>query len=473
MWNVEAPVQVDLSQDLEAQKLWEWLTSEEQTRFNEYFNAEKEGILYLTQDELTTLKSILAEDSSASHDADFDEFIQEQKTEWLSSQDILSNIEWLPEGIWESLDTHAEEILFGSEWILNNLDLSDTARDNIITSLAMSALWKLSESVDFKWDISELFLGIVENLSLLQNVVNQRVQLPIGWEVSALLFSESGDKNYIFSDANIWKDFFDFLSGDSLSEEKIKTYIEERNLPTGSETIITNNLNGLSVWAKEDLQSILSSLWNKDNTDIDWDTSPTTTIDPEVLPSEDDLDEMEEKWGLFAMFAKMIREFMQWIIKFWEESWLIDDSDNKTGNSEDNPDEVEDAENENFDTSLPEDFPNRENIIKAFEWNPDLESQVHTIIDDISPDETTEESFDNLFGTNKSYTGFLSELVVAWDFPALQDKTLNSAQKMIAVLTEYSLYRNNIVNETVWERTKWTLWINERKLSGWNSDNVE
>jgi len=455
MW-VEAPIQVDLSQDDSWDNIDDiHLTDSEKTLLAQQFSEESEGIVYFTREELQNFKAILASEDPGMYTSQLQEFAAEQLSEGLSSEDILSGVDWLPEGIWESLDKHAEEILFGLEGVLNGLNLSDTARDNIITSLSMSALWNLSLSSNFEWDISELFLGMVKNLSLLQNLVHQRVQLPIGWEIPALVLSEDGDKNYIFSDANVWKDFFDFLSGDSVSEEKIKTYIEERNLPTGSETIITNNINGLSVWAQEDLQSILSALWTKDNTDTDWETSQATTIDSETLPSKDDLDEMEEKWGLFAMFAKMIREFMQWIIKFWEESWLIDGSDDQIQNPEGNPDEAEEIapttlENGRslFRTNISEEniSPFTQTQIQELfpeEWElTQTAKDIITTIDTIPGKKSFESEFYNLFAVRegKETTKFEEFITASGDLFITEWEPV-TPENLLAILTEYNRYR--------------------------------
>jgi len=77
----ETPERVDLSQDITSQEALASLTADEQARLQEYLDAEQQKIIYLTQQELGELKNILGEDASASHEADFDEFMQEQITE--------------------------------------------------------------------------------------------------------------------------------------------------------------------------------------------------------------------------------------------------------------------------------------------------------------------------------------------------------------------------------------------------------
>ena len=82
----DSPIQIDLSQEEDLAKLATDLTLEEQVRLDEYFGEKKKGIIYLTGQELSELKFIISEESSASHQADFDTFIQEQKI--LSSANI-------------------------------------------------------------------------------------------------------------------------------------------------------------------------------------------------------------------------------------------------------------------------------------------------------------------------------------------------------------------------------------------------
>jgi len=77
----ETPERVDLSQELSTQEALSTLTADEQARLQEYLDTEQQRIIYLTQQELGELKNILGEDASASHEADFDEFMQEQITE--------------------------------------------------------------------------------------------------------------------------------------------------------------------------------------------------------------------------------------------------------------------------------------------------------------------------------------------------------------------------------------------------------
>lgn len=88
----ETPYRADLSQDnLGNQELWDSLTPEEQIKLQEYLNTEHERIIYLTQTELSELRSIIGEDEdiSAQHDADFDEFMETQVQEGFSLSDII------------------------------------------------------------------------------------------------------------------------------------------------------------------------------------------------------------------------------------------------------------------------------------------------------------------------------------------------------------------------------------------------
>jgi hypothetical protein len=456
--SAEAPIQVDLSQDNSWDKISdEMLSNHEKKLLAEQFKEESEGIIYLTQQELDNFKNILqTQDINLGPSVntvmgnEMQSFVTEQLSEWLSSQDILSNIEWLPEWIWNSLDKHSEEILFGPEWVLKSLDLSDAARDNIITSLSMSVLWKLSDTSVLSWNISELFKWITDNLSILQNLVNQKIQLPIGWEVSSLSISAAWDRNYIFSDANVWKDFFDFISGETVSEDNIRKYIEERNLPIWSETNITNNLSGLWIDAQEHLQSIIWVISTTDDKDRNTDWVINTDLDN--LPTEDDLDDMEEKWGLFAMFAKMIREFMQWIIKFWEDAWLVDDSnEEKDEPKSDTPEEIAPTTIETwrglFRTKLSEwnisPFTIWE-IQKLFpeQWElTQTAKDIITTIDTISGEDNFESKFNNIFSQRewKETTKFEEFVKASNNTLILEWKS--EWENMLSILKKYNEYR--------------------------------
>jgi len=138
----EAPIQIDLSQDSSWDKIGdEHLTQDEKNLLKEHFTEEHEGIIYLTKQEIKDLKDTITTTVDPRWEAwgtqvlgeSFNEFIKQQKSEWLALSDIVESNNDIPEIIRAQIDAGingledtAKEKLFWDEGMFSSLDISDT-----------------------------------------------------------------------------------------------------------------------------------------------------------------------------------------------------------------------------------------------------------------------------------------------------------------------------------------------------------
>jgi len=460
----EAPIEVDVSQELSVQELWGWLTKEEQIKFNEYFNSDKEWILYLSQMELAELKRILWEDLSASHDADFDEFIDQQLSERLSSSDIFEWIDWIAEGFWDTLDALSKEALFWGNGALTQLPLSVAARNNIITSLSVSILWNIDKETFITWNITEMFNKLMKGFTPLKELTGATQTVGPGIIKNILNVAWDGERNTLFMDANTWVEFFDTLISKPMSKEEIKLYIEKHNLSPDDSTEIENDISGLTTRSAEIMKTLLAlpkkvptappeTKKPKVDSKETPETHPTETK-PEDIPTEDEIDEIIESWWLGAAFIKIIQEIFNMIQGLSGKSEDTDSS-KKTEKKEGKTPEVikkEKSELKKLIEWVPESQKNNSLILALTEgW--EKADEIKALIEWISPGEDGASKIDtvlNIFDTQ-------------WLSASMPTES-SDIDKKILFLKEYAV---------AWVesgQTKWNAWAEKRKSENWKRD---
>jgi len=117
-------------------------------------------------------------------------------------------------------------------------------------------------------------------------------------------------------DTNVWKDFFDMLLTTPMTNDAVKVYIEDRNLPVWDKTEIINNISALGIDTTAKMSEYLlffeksTSRVSSENASAHNLNTDAPVVDTENVPSRSEIKDMKEKWGLFAMFA----EFFETII---------------------------------------------------------------------------------------------------------------------------------------------------------------
>lgn len=311
----ETPERVDLSQDINNQEALNSLTDEERSQLREYLDTEHQKIIYLTQQELWELRGILQEDDSASHDADFDEFIQQQINEWLSSQDIVWNIEGnlLSPEVLESLDNESHNILF--EWenaVFHWLDISDTAKDTVSVALTFSLIEDITSNAQL---LQSLISGNADIGVLLAENYNDKF-----WNINAAFSSYfdisgeafqvpgNGENNAIFMELESGKSFFSDIMSGTVTADNVISKINEAN----TENILTpdiwdiNTLQEIWNFSQEELQALLAA---GSDTSPDASAPEAPTLDSETALTA--LERLREMGGIGAFLATIL-EFLQW-----------------------------------------------------------------------------------------------------------------------------------------------------------------
>lgn len=469
MW-VDAPIQIDLSRDSSWDQVDDsLLTPEDKSLLKEQFNEESEWIIYLSRQELSELKNTLDATSDPRWNQgweqgvweSFQEFITDQKQEWLSSSDIFESVEGVPEGLWDTLDALSQEALFWWEGVLKGLTLSDTARDNITTSLSLSILWNIDIWSNFEWDTIAAFENAVANLSSLRSLSSARETVGHDIQKSVLDMPENGERNYIFMDANIGMKFFDTLLSENMSESEIESYIEERNLSPESNTQIVNNIEWLSNARAQNIEALVNSLSetleSEELSEIQQEgiADITDVIDPNDIPSRAELDELKEQKGIFAILAEFFEILLNGMKNLANSVW--NDISNTSNN--DAPQEIENIpiEDETVSVLWNEDIPGKAEIL----GNPHLAKQIEEVLKGIDPRKDISEILAELFSTGKYNR--ISEVFkgqgIFWDNP----EDTSPWNQVLKVLSSYKDYRNDpeVFGKTE-NRPTWDNWAGKQ-----------
>lgn len=303
---LEAPIQIDLSDDNSWDQIDDSLLSDEEKQIlREHFTEDTEGIIYLTQQELQTLKDAIdisdlpnMPDTAlvAARTQDINSFIDEQIEEWISLEDIFSHVEWFPEvfnWLGDNLDTVSQELLFGANGIMDDVELTDTAKDHITTSLSIAWLQAIT---NLEWltaeNFQESFRAAIENLNAIKQVFSQTETTDDGDVPYTSIVHIAGEweLNSIFMNSAEGIAFFEGIISWTITEDQIESYVEERNTEAWDSSLETD-LSALSWVSREALEGVLWQIWLNLWTNDTWTTvvpqAITTPTDTPIVVPED------------------------------------------------------------------------------------------------------------------------------------------------------------------------------------------
>lgn len=343
--SIESPERVDLSKQEDIAKLKANLTQDEQTALDAYFNTQREGIIYITQNELLDLQAIMSWEelntlSPQIQDAtiiwDINTFMEEQVEEWLGLSDLLGDNTENNEAL-EPLKIILSEALFWNEGILWNQDISESAQNNFTTWFLLSivekiATWEINiESLVLQewWDpemVHEAFLaqlmGTFEApLSTFDELASATQQVPAG-TINTLMISDNGETNSIFMNPSESKAFFDELLSGTMTQEQIETLLESKN---NINDIPPINLAGISedLWGNvETIKQLVESIRTRQ--EVAW---ATITWGQVTIPDIPVPTEVPERKNFLDKLLLAITEFLSWLTS------SLDDFIGDTGSS--------------------------------------------------------------------------------------------------------------------------------------------
>ncbi len=461
----EAPIQIDLSQENSWDKIDDsLLTEEERKLLAEQFSKEAEGIIYLTQQEIQDFKNILSSEIPEIVSSELQEFATEQKIEGLSSSDLVGDMEGLPEDLLDWVDVISYETLFWKEGIMKDIELSDTAKDNIAVSLSLSAIKEL-QNVNLE-NYEKKFEELLPKLDIIQNVFWHIEGSWVGDLEHSLFIAWKGEQNYIFMDAMEGVKFFTSVFTGDIEENTIEPYIEERNLPAGSTTEITHRMSALQEFSEENTKAFIQNLPNivQNNEDIDI---------PENIPNtpkaQQSLIERLKNGNFFEKIFAVLLEAMKGFGLYNEDA--TETSPEQETNSSREKQEV--AETDAFMKLLQDsekywsDNSEFQTVISELEKNPKTLRQVKTIMESI-PDETFQESFADLFGESRKFSQ-ISKVFNDYGFNERLSQDISQSENLVALMTEYARYRNSPeVQGKESNRTSWLEYAQKRQKENWD-----
>lgn len=337
----EAPIQIDLSQE----NSWDQvdsllLTDKEKQTLSEHFSEESEWIIYLTQQELNQLKNILITQNvnlwsvpvNEAMSWELDAFIEEQTSEWISIEDLFewntdisaAMSEFAPE-----IETASQELLFWSEGLFSNLEISDTAKDHISVSLVLSIAHRWfdflkgyieehGENISpekMPEEMNNITQEMKEKFQDAKSIIDVTTPIDEWWvfyEEKKVHVQDKGEKNRIFMELQTGRAFFDSIFSGDTTGENVEEKIESQNLSEWEE--LNSDISGETklLWEKFwELQGAIASLSQEQARDIvDVVTevrNGNTTVVEEVIDDEDE-------WNELTGFAKIIHDLIQAII---------------------------------------------------------------------------------------------------------------------------------------------------------------
>jgi hypothetical protein len=512
----EVPNTIDLSHESAQQTIEEKLgivqigplspeQEQEREALSQYFETERTGLIHITQEELTAFKTTLGYENNHHRDRneEIDEFMQEQILEWederISVSDIISQIWEFKESDVEMIETAARETLFGPEWVMKNLDLSEDARVSISTSLILAILQKLNSGETLTpeqlnmmstQDMNTLFQTELQSLQALSATFSQREVVGPGIEKSKIDVSWNGDNNIIFSNILEGKNFFSRVIGWEINPGNLETEIESKNTQAWNPALEDDAAEILNL-TRSDILGIMEKSWievpDPSPPPASWGApwaAPEGVVVPPEIPTEVDktlLEQWKESGNIFLQILATLFEAIWSYGKWMEESdtdsaeaplsqWAIASEERDTHQEEENPGKILIT----FFNWLQEDFPaNKENVIAELSWNSELSGKMIQALESISSDETIEVSFTHIFG-NDRIDGIWSEIFRIFEnadlFATLPEGT-SEAQKILLLVEEYARYRNSVgvVGQTE-NRTTWEVYAQKRKQEWWSID---
>lgn len=425
---LDAPDQIDLSQDIKEQNIG--LSPDQKESFQAYLDGlkeeEKQGIIYLTQQELSDLASTVEQSVSWENDAqDFvvhdseklDSFIEEQKTEWLASADILEGVEWnlLTSELLQQIDALSQAALFENGGIFDGLGISDTAKDHVSVSLSFTLVEQAQKNPAIlqalKWNNPAPLLDLVEQYNTTFTTLGNtlRENEGIGWS----FITQNGEGNGIFMETDTGKEFFEKILDWKIDQNSIVAYITENNKEDGG--IINPTL-----WSNDTIKALIESgtLTQEKLTELLtngawWDTPPnwdSPNLPPDASPEDQKtwLEELKEKKPFGTIIAALL-EAIKWFIP---DELLEGDNIDRADRATDSPDEttseqVAKTPSQQIRTFFSEHadswifvWVNKDSIAELFpsEWElPQEAKNILARIEAIPGEENIEDKLNNLF----------------------------------------------------------------------------
>lgn len=471
--SLDSPVQIDLSDDAswDQSQLNDKLTQEEKDFLKEKFNEESEGIIYLTQQELDDLKSIIAIPMDSSRHMSVERFINTQTTEWLAVSDIVESNQDLPdiiraqiEGSIDGLEEIANEQLFWEEGMFSSLDISPTAQDHMRVSMSLSfmqhGMWVLQEKIDNNtltidditalndlWE--ELELKFAEIKGVADTV------LPVMWSPSSIHIAQNWELNKIFMDPSEWISFFDSIISGEIEATNIEERLEAGNVDSAEDiTVDLPQISNALNWNISKMAQSIENMSPEQRNELfgalqQASTSGTGAPNSWAWETSESNDSNDKK-SIWESIMELFKNFFD---------WFIDLSDGNDGNEDDWENQV----------TAPEEIKNQlvsvrasllsklsqwafigmqESSLKEFFESDTSLSSIISIIDeipDLGQQDTVEEKIDNLFFSPISSDASVMKIDAFMDANSLEgyknaDGSLNS-KNLLIILGKYKNYR--------------------------------
>jgi hypothetical protein len=383
------------------------------------------------------------------------EFFTIQKSEWLSSSDILGeardglNIQEI-----DQLDSISEKILFSADGVFNGLEISPQAQDNISVALTLSIidmLWKLdpitaeklTEIKSWEWDF---FNNIKDRLEGIRSAVWITDWADDGLRGSSVDIAGKWEGNYIFMQTEKWKEFFDRVLSGTLASGGIKAFIESQNIGLSEE--IKNNLKDLGISGRKSIFVLKEKIGALK-------LVPANSTRIPKWADKTQIERLIEKWGFSAMiaeFLKTIIELMKWFTDWiswnWDDIWDAENQPRKPVNPEDaalTP--IQTTKKTILDTIGNGVLKGIDRAsIKSLLWNDENIQNIMRIVDEVpskwDEDTATEKLINILKWTTKAWDFKINEFITTnklWPIKN-DDNTLNTINLMTA-LWAYKTYR--------------------------------
>lgn len=283
--------------------------------------------------------------------------------------------------------------------------------------------------------------------------------------------------NGIFMETDTGKKFFDKLLSGEIDESNIVDSLKEHNFHSEIHGIIGNAdtmQEIIEAWtlSLEDLTELRERIEkespnSKGTPDLTSEEIDTPSSTPEETKKW--LEEMKEKWGFAAVIAAVL-EMLQGFIPEKMLEWSS--KDKETPASTDKEKQKEEEKNNTLLSlidKLAKTSVNTE-LVKALKENPEKTTLIRQRLESISPNETFEETFQDLFWENvvdgkvTNITNIFNEYGFLDSLPA----SMSTFDKTMKLLEEYSRYRNSpgVLGKDSW-RTPWKSWAEQRQSEYW------
>jgi len=476
---------VDLSDDASWDQIqWEDALSQEEKDFlKERFNEESEGIIYLSQQELADLRSIIWIPMDESRNINLNTFITEQTEEWLALSDIVESNEAIPDIIraqieaWiDGQETIAREQLFWEEGMFSSLNISDTAQDHMSVSMSLSfmehGMSVLQQKIDnnsltaadIEWLIA-LWEELEQKFATIKDIIDTTEAVP--WSTSATMphvyVAQNGELNKIFMDPSSGVEFFDGIILGDIDASNIKEKLEAGNVDSVDDINVdfqdvSSDLNGSITRMAESINNMTPEQQREMLRALEWVTTRTQSSESSnawTLPESSK--ESNDKRSIWDSIMELLRNFFDWIIDLANSGTEGDWWDNETLPD---PTETQDplaAIRSSLLTRLSDwaFIGMEENSLKEFFESETGLTGMTNIIDEI-PDlwdqDTTEEKINNLFFTPISSDEWVMKIdafVAAGSLESYKnaDGSVNS-ENLLSILREYKKYRDAYNDDT-------------------------